>query len=37
MCEWVGGWVGGDLALCYVRAISCSKARSSQVTPAIRV
>ena len=39
MC--VGVWVGvtlGHLALSYaVTAISCSKARSSQITPAIRV
>ena len=41
---WVGGgggvWVRvtlGHLALCYVRAFSCSKATNSQSTPAIRV
>ena len=37
---WVGGWVGGGVwvrvALGH-RAMSCSKARSSQDTPAIRV
>ena len=35
-----GVWVRvtyGHLALCYVIAISCSKARSSQITLAIRV